>query len=121
MVLACEEALRVCEGYEEPDACPSCRCTPRGRRPATAPPRRRAGSAITATASTPTGGSTRPRIVPPTSQNQRQIEADLRAVIEANLDLADDRLQWRCEQTIRNYDPCISCATHALKVTIARE
>ena len=25
-----------------------------------------------------------------------------------------------CEQTIRNYDPCISCATHFLKLEIER-
>ena len=31
------------------------------------------------------------------------------------------QLQWRCEQSIRNYDPCISCATHFLKFTIERE
>ena len=37
-------------------------------------------------------------------------------MLEQNLDLPDDALQWRLEQTIRNYDPCISCATHALHV-----
>jgi len=40
------------------------------------------------------------RIVPPTSQNQRQMEADLRRVVEANLDLPDEELRWRCEQSI---------------------
>jgi sulfhydrogenase subunit alpha len=61
------------------------------------------------------------RIIPPTSQNQRQIEEDLRAVLESNMHLADGELQWRCEQTIRNYDPCISCATHFLELRIDRE
>jgi len=60
------------------------------------------------------------RIIPPTSQNQKQMEADLFNVVSGNLDLSDDRLQWRCEQTIRNYDPCISCATHFLKLSIVR-
>lgn len=60
------------------------------------------------------------RIVPPTSQNQATIEHDLRDFVEANLDLSDQDLKWRCEQSIRNYDPCISCATHFLKFDIER-
>jgi coenzyme F420-reducing hydrogenase alpha subunit len=48
------------------------------------------------------------------------IEADLRRVVEAGLDLADADLQWRCEQTVRNHDPCISCAAHFLDVTVTR-
>lgn len=60
------------------------------------------------------------KIVPPTSQNQPSIEADLRGVIEANLEMGDDALRHRCEQTIRNYDPCISCATHFLTLTLDR-
>ena len=60
------------------------------------------------------------QIVPPTSQNQRQIEDDLVGVVERYQELSDDDLQWRCEQTVRNYDPCISCATHFLEVTIDR-
>ena len=60
------------------------------------------------------------RIVPPTSQNQRQIEQDLVGVVERSLELDDAALQWRCEQTVRNYDPCISCATHFLKLDIDR-
>ena len=61
------------------------------------------------------------KIVPPTSQNQPSIEDDLRGVIEANMGLADDALRLRCEMTIRNYDPCISCATHFLKLTVDRD
>ena len=49
-----------------------------------------------------------------------EIEADLERVIRQSLELDDAALQWRCEQTIRNYDPCISCATHYLKVKIER-
>lgn len=59
-------------------------------------------------------------IVPPTSQNQWAIEQDLAALVEANLDLDDDALTWRCEQTIRNYDPCISCSTHFLQLHLER-
>ncbi|TVR97494.1 MAG: Ni/Fe hydrogenase subunit alpha, partial [Rhodospirillales bacterium] len=60
-------------------------------------------------------------IVPPTAQNQKQMEADLRAVVEANLGADDATLQWRCEQAIRNYDPCISCATHFLDLRMDRD
>ncbi len=60
------------------------------------------------------------RIVPPTSQNQLAIEEDLRAVVERHLDLPDDRAALRCEQAIRNHDPCISCATHFLDLTVDR-
>jgi coenzyme F420-reducing hydrogenase alpha subunit len=40
--------------------------------------------------------------------------ADLRAFVQARLDLADAELTRQCEQPIRNYDPCISCAAHLL-------
>lgn len=60
------------------------------------------------------------RIVPPTAQNQPTIEDDLREVVTRNLNLTDDALQWRCEQAIRNYDPCISCATHFLRLRVDR-
>ena len=56
----------------------------------------------------------------PRGQNQRVIEEDLRAVVERHLDLPDEELTLRCEQAIRNYDPCISCATHFLKLDIER-
>jgi len=56
------------------------------------------------------------KIVPPTSQNQKMIERDLRDFVSANIGMQKDRLQWRCEQAVRNYDPCISCATHAVKL-----
>jgi len=57
-------------------------------------------------------------IIPPTAQNQPTIEADLHRLVEANLGLDHDELQRRCEQAIRNYDPCISCATHFLTLTV---
>ncbi len=61
------------------------------------------------------------KIVPPTSQNQGMIEEDLRDLIERYTDLNDADLQWRCEQSIRNYDPCISCSTHFLKLNVDRK
>ena len=60
------------------------------------------------------------QIVPPTSQNQASIEADLRTMVTAWGDLDDHTLSHRCEHAIRNYDPCISCATHFLDLTVDR-
>lgn len=60
------------------------------------------------------------RIVPPTSQNQARVEQDLRAFVAPRVELSDERLQWECEQAIRNYDPCISCSTHFLKLNVDR-
>ncbi len=59
-------------------------------------------------------------IVPPTSQNQGQIEADLRDMLPGIAGLDDAALTQRCEHMIRNYDPCISCATHFLSLTVER-
>jgi sulfhydrogenase subunit alpha len=61
------------------------------------------------------------QIVPPTSQNQKSMEADLAQFAGRFLDLPDDKLTWRLEQALRNYDPCISCATHCLKVRVQRD
>ncbi len=60
------------------------------------------------------------RIVPPTAQNQAGIEDDLRRFVADRLDLDDERLTRECEQAIRNYDPCISCATHFLDLVLER-
>ncbi len=60
------------------------------------------------------------KIVPPTSQNQKTIENDLWHFVPKYMDLPQDKLTWQCEQAIRNYDPCISCATHFLKLDIER-
>ena len=61
------------------------------------------------------------KIVPPTSQNQKIIESDLWKFVPKYIDLPPDKLTWQCEQAIRNYDPCISCATHFLKLNIERD
>jgi len=61
------------------------------------------------------------RIVPPTSQNQARIEADLKiSLTEFGLDQAEDKIRFYAEQIIRNYDPCISCATHFLDLRIKK-
>lgn len=61
------------------------------------------------------------KIVPPTSQNQARIEEDLRASLAScGLDRPEDELRRRGEMVIRNYDPCISCATHFLELRVRR-
>jgi coenzyme F420-reducing hydrogenase alpha subunit len=60
------------------------------------------------------------RIVPPTAQNQKMMERDLALFVAQHQELPDDQLTWRCEQAIRNYDPCISCATHFLRLQVDR-
>lgn len=61
------------------------------------------------------------RIVPPTSQNQARIEEDLRlSLLAFGLDRTDEALRLHCEKIIRNYDPCISCATHFLRLKVER-
>jgi len=59
-------------------------------------------------------------IVPPTAQNQAAIEDDLTRVVVAGADLDDAELTSMCERAIRNHDPCISCATHFLTLTVER-
>jgi coenzyme F420-reducing hydrogenase alpha subunit len=66
------------------------------------------------------GRVARARIVPPTSQNQAAIEADLTAFAPSVLDLPHDAATHRLEQLIRSYDPCISCATHFLDLRVDR-
>src|SRR5262245_18387411 len=61
------------------------------------------------------------KIVPPTSQNQKTIESDLWRFVPPRIGLPNDELTWQCEQAIRNYDPCISCATHFLKLKVQRD
>jgi len=61
------------------------------------------------------------RIIPPTSQNQKTIEKDLFDFVGRNLHLNHDELTWKCEQIVRNYDPCISCSCHFLKLNLERD
>jgi len=59
-------------------------------------------------------------IVPPTSQNQSQIENDLRHYLPAVLSQPDQQVAHACERLVRSYDPCISCSAHFLRVTMER-
>ncbi len=118
LVYAVDEALRLIAEYEEPDA-PSVEFEPRagvGHGASEAP----RGLLYHRYELDDEGTILSAKIVPPTSQNQRTIEDDLRGVVERSLDVPDEELSLLCEQTIRNYDPCISCATHFLKLDIER-
>jgi coenzyme F420-reducing hydrogenase alpha subunit len=115
---ACEEALRLAREYEPPD--PSFFEAPARAGEGHACTEAPRGICYHTYRTDDEGRITLAQIVPPTSQNQPQIEADLTRVVSENLDLSDADLKWRCEQTIRNYDPCISCATHFLKLTVDR-
>lgn len=118
VLFACEEALRIIEDYEQPDT-PYVDVDVRDVTgcAATEAPRGLLYHHYTVDNS---GRIQTARIVPPTSQNQCQMELDLIQTAANHLDLSDDELQWRCEQTVRNHDPCISCATHFLKLKIDR-
>ncbi len=118
VVEACAEARRLAAAYRPPDP-PA----------ALGPPRAGAGQGCTEAPrgichhhyeTDAEGRILAARIVPPTSQNQPQIEADLARIAGRALDLDDAALTRRCEQAIRNFDPCISCATHFLKLTVER-
>jgi sulfhydrogenase subunit alpha len=118
MVYAADEALRLIAEYEEPDA-PAVEVEPRAGLGygCTEAPR---GILYHRYRIDDAGTILDAKIVPPTSQNQRTIEEDLRGVVERSLDIPDDELTLLCEQTIRNYDPCISCATHFLNLKVQR-
>lgn len=118
-VFAIDEALRVIEQYEEPSesfvkheikAGKGCGCSEAPR-----------GICFHSYEIDGDGIIQKAHIMPPTSQNQPTIESDLKELVSRNLDMDDEELTLRCEQAIRNYDPCISCATHFLKLEIVRE
>jgi coenzyme F420-reducing hydrogenase alpha subunit len=117
-VWAVDEALRIIAAWEPPEE-PCVPVTPRAGR----------GTAITEAPRgilyhrydfDPLGRITDARIVPPTAQNLGTMEDDLAAFVTKHLSLDDAALTWRCEQAVRNYDPCISCATHFLKLEVER-
>ena len=116
MVFACNEALRVMREYEPPTA-------PR----VAASNRTGVGQAITEAprgilyhryALDEKGLILAAKIVPPTSQNLKRIEDDLREYAAQVAAWPIEEATWKCEQAVRCYDPCISCATHFLKLVV---
>ena len=120
IVYALEESLRILGSYRSPE------------RPFVPPPSEIGPSTGAAVTEAPRGmlfhryrlgpGGTieEARIVAPTSQNQKRIEDDVRHLVERSLALPDPELTDACERAIRNHDPCISCATHFLQLTVER-
>jgi coenzyme F420-reducing hydrogenase alpha subunit len=124
VLIAIIEAQQIVAGYVEP-AVASVEVTPTAGVGwgATEAPR---GILVHRYATDATGAIVDARIIPPTSQNQPAIEADVRRVVEDHLERhrldstpeTDHELQHRCEMAVRNHDPCISCATHFLSVDV---
>jgi len=117
-IYICEEALRIIATYRPPPV-------------AAVPVTPRAGSGAWATEAPrgllwhryeldAEGSIVTARIVPPTAQNQPAIEADLLDIATRRIEADDDTLQRACEAAVRNHDPCISCATHFLKLNVTR-
>jgi coenzyme F420-reducing hydrogenase alpha subunit len=118
VVYACDEALRLISDYEPPS-----------RRFVPSEPRAGVGYACTEAPrgilyhryhTDADGTILDASLVPPTAQNQGVIEEDLREVATAGLALDEETLKARCEQSIRNHDPCISCAAHFLNLQVHR-
>jgi len=118
LIFAFEEALRLIDEYEPP-AAPSIEVAPASAtgHGASEAPR---GLLYHTYSLDADGLITQAQIVPPTSQNQLSIEEDLTLFAPGSAHLPDEELQWRLEQAIRNYDPCISCATHFLDLEVDR-
>ncbi len=116
IVVACEEALRIIDRWSD-GGVPSVPVPPRPGvgHGATEAPR---GTLYQRYELAADGTVLGAQIVPPTSQNQASIESDLRGFVQARLHLDTEELTRQCEQAIRNYDPCISCATHFLDLTV---
>jgi sulfhydrogenase subunit alpha len=117
-VLAVEESLRIVGTYEQPHP-PLAKVQPRAGRATwiTEAPRGMLYHRYDVAAD---GTILQAKIVPPTSQNLRHMEDDLRAFVPGVLDRSDEELGRLCEMVVRNYDPCISCATHFLRMDVER-
>jgi coenzyme F420-reducing hydrogenase alpha subunit len=118
ILYACDEALRIIDTYQEPEHS-FVECVPRASvgYACTEAPR---GMLYHRYRLDDEGTILDAKIVPPTSQNQPSIEDDLKYFAGEWLDLPEEVLRSRCEQAVRNHDPCISCATHFLKLEVVR-
>jgi len=120
-VFACEEALRIIDAYRMPEA------------PFVEPPAKLHGGLGYGITEAPRGilyhryrineqGLIEDaKIAAPTTSNQKRIEDDVRHLVERSLHLDQAKLADMCERAVRNHDPCISCATHFLKLNVVRE
>jgi sulfhydrogenase subunit gamma (sulfur reductase) len=118
VLYAIDEAVRVIDAYQPPPVpAASFRVRSGVGRAITEAPR---GSLYHAFETDERGLIHSARIVPPTSQNQARIEADLRELVPDLVQRSQAEATHMCEIAIRNYDPCISCSTHFLKLEIER-
>ena len=119
VVYAFDEAVAIVEGYEPPDK-PCVDVHPRAGTGygCTEAPR---GICYHRYTIDEQGIIQDAKIVSPTAVNQATIERDLWRFVEPHIDWPSDKLQWHCEQAVRNYDPCISCSAHFLKLNIDRQ
>lgn len=119
VLYAFDEALRIIDNYEPPEV-PAAKIKPRAGigYASTEAPR---GTLYHRYQVDEQGLISDAKIVPPTSQNQKTIENDLWQLVSRELELPKAKLTWRCEQAVRNYDPCISCATHFLRLHLERD
>jgi coenzyme F420-reducing hydrogenase alpha subunit len=114
MVFACDEALSIIANYEPPPAPRvEAEVRPGTGRAATEAPR---GLLYHRYDIDDRGMVLNARIMPPTAQNQKRIEDDLWQLVPHLVNLPLEQITARCEQAVRNYDPCISCATHFVTV-----
>jgi coenzyme F420-reducing hydrogenase alpha subunit len=118
LLQACQDALTLVTGYEPPRAA-SVPVTPRSARAGawSEAPR---GLLYHRYTTDSRGLVLDAKIVPPSAQNQKMMERDLANFVALHQALPDDQLTWQCEQAVRNYDPCISCATHFLTLQVER-
>lgn len=116
ILYAFDEALRLIAQYDQPDQ-PAIALQPRAATgyACTEAPR---GTLYHRYSISDEGLILDAKIVPPTSQNQKTIEQDLWHYVAQVIHLPTQELTWKCEQAIRNYDPCLSCSTHFLQVSI---
>jgi sulfhydrogenase subunit alpha len=119
LVFACEEALRIMEAYEPPaEALARFEVRAGTGAAVTEAPR---GALYHRYSVDDNGLITAARIIPPTSQNLKRMEDDLWRFVPQIASKPIEDVTWQCEQAIRNYDPCISCSCHFLKLQIERE
>ncbi len=113
-VFSCEEALALIARYEPPETAS-----------VAAPARAGCGQSVTEAPRgvlfhqyriDERGLILEAEIVPPTAQNQKRMEDDLWQVATRFARLPTEALKEQCARSVRNYDPCISCATHCVVI-----
>jgi sulfhydrogenase subunit alpha len=118
MVHAFEESIQIIKDYRKPHpprTMPPAALTPGEGAHATEAPR---GMLYHRYSVNEEGLITSAKIIAPTSQNLKRMEEDLWSYAPGVLSLPMEEATIRCEQLVRSYDPCISCATHFLKLEI---